>query len=332
MIVSSRPAVVAALLCACALWVSPLFAQSVSGADRATADALFREGKRLMAKRQFSEACPKLEESQRLDPQGGTLLNLAVCHAREGKTASAWSEFQEALALAREAKRNDRIRLAKRELAQLSPRLSHLVIQVPSESRVEGLEVKRGSSSVPEAAWGVAVPVDPGEFEIVARAPGHREWATRVTVEEAERSSVSVPELEKLPPPPSKPPADKPRPAPEPVDDDGSTQRLIGFVVGGVGIAALGVGGYFGLRAIDKANQSDEHCNGSLCDRAGLDLNDEADQAATIANVSMAIGVAGIGIGTYLVLSAPGGKERRTTALSASAGTNGATVLLSGAW
>lgn len=302
------------------LMSSSLAAAQGSSSDRATAEALFREAKRLMGKKQYSEACPKLEESQRLDPQGGTLLNLAVCHAREGKTASAWAEFQEALALAREAKRNDRIQLAKRELSRLSLRLSHLVIDVPSEARVDGLVVQRGSTNVGEATWGVAVPVDPGEYEISASAPGHHAWSATVTVNEAERSSISVPELEKLPPPSPKPAKRPPTRSPPKDQDDGATQRLVGYVVGGAGIVALGVGSYFGLTALSKASESEDHCDGSLCDPRGLELNDDADRAATIANVTIALGLVGVGVGSYLVLSAP------------AVGTDRATILLSGTW
>ena len=37
------------------------------------ADALFKEGRALLDAKKFDEACPKLAESQRLDPGAGTL-------------------------------------------------------------------------------------------------------------------------------------------------------------------------------------------------------------------------------------------------------------------
>src|SRR5579883_326916 len=63
--------------------------------DKATAEALFNEGKRLMNERKFGEACPKFLASQKLDPGVGTQLNLAVCYEANGQTASAWATFKE---------------------------------------------------------------------------------------------------------------------------------------------------------------------------------------------------------------------------------------------
>ena len=66
-------------------------------ADRTLAAALFREGKALMDKNDFTPACAKLEESERLDPGGGTLLNLALCHEKQGRWNEATEAFQKAI-------------------------------------------------------------------------------------------------------------------------------------------------------------------------------------------------------------------------------------------
>src|SRR5258706_1569998 len=64
--------------------------------DPVVARALFDEGRRLAGEGKYSQACPKLEESQKLDPGLGTLFGLADCLEHVGRTASAWSRFRDA--------------------------------------------------------------------------------------------------------------------------------------------------------------------------------------------------------------------------------------------
>ncbi|MEZ4225576.1 MAG: hypothetical protein R3B13_31780 [Polyangiaceae bacterium] len=307
----------------------------VSTEDRATAEALFREAKQLMAKRHHPDACRKFEESQRLDPQDGTLLNLAVCHAREGKTASAWTEFQMSLQRAREAKRKDRERLARREMRQLEPRLSQLTIEVPEDARVAGLSVRRGGSEIGPATWGTAVPVDPGTVVIVQSAPGHRERSLEITLDEGEAKTLSLDKLEALP---AEPKAERP---PEPLgkepdaaardaEESRQARRMWSFVAGGVGVVGVGVGAYFGLRAISKNDESNSHCKGSLCDPQGLELADEADAAATVSNVAFGVGAVGLVAGGYLFFtSSPPPKD---PVVSARVGAQGASIVVKGVW
>src|SRR6476660_7801185 len=114
-----------------------------SAADKSLATQLFKEGRTLVDQGRVPEGCRKLEESQRLDPGGGTLLNVALCHEKEGRTATAWTEFTEALGLAKKDDRPQRIELAQTHIAALEPTLSRLVIQVPATSDLPDLEIKR---------------------------------------------------------------------------------------------------------------------------------------------------------------------------------------------
>src|SRR5262245_32588034 len=77
--------------------------RAVAQSDSAGARALFAEGRALMDKDRYEEACPKFEESLRLDPGMGTQFNLAHCWEKLGRTASAWALFLDVAAAARNA-------------------------------------------------------------------------------------------------------------------------------------------------------------------------------------------------------------------------------------
>jgi hypothetical protein len=169
------------------------FAQS----DPAAAQAAFDDAKKLMAKGDFANACPKLAASYKLDPQPGTEFNLADCLEHQGKTASAWSHFVSVADTLNVQHDTVRSGASRARATALEPKLMRLTINVPDATKVDGLKVTRDSEDVSSALWGTSVPVDPGDHLIAASAPNRKPWQQTVTLaKEGSTTSVDVPALE----------------------------------------------------------------------------------------------------------------------------------------
>lgn len=290
-----------------------LFAAAPARAgNNGAAEELFRQGQALMQAGKYDEACPKLAESQRLDPGTGTLLNLAACHEKEGKLASAWAEYNDAAVLAQRDGRDDRVQYCKEHLAAIEPKLARLTINVAPGAAVPGFEVKLDDTVVGGPSLGIALPVDPGSHQISARAPGKRPWQASLTIRTGpSQEAVTIQPLADAPE--AAEPVNNPAPPPPPRAEGGSsgnTQRVIAYALGGAGIIAVGVGTAFGLTAISKNNESnDKGCFGNQCTAPSASLRNDARSAGTISTVAFALGGAALAGGVTLLLTAPSSKH-----------------------
>src|SRR5207244_2860760 len=110
-----------ASLALCAAMLAPArtaFAQPAgSGGSQPQADTLFAEGRDLLEKGKFPEACAKLARSEELSPAVGTLLNLAYCYEQVGKLRSAMDAYAEAEILATTLGEGKRAAFAKERFA-----------------------------------------------------------------------------------------------------------------------------------------------------------------------------------------------------------------------
>lgn len=290
---------------------SPVAAQSSSAG--AAAEALFEQGKALMAQGRAAEACLKFEESQRLDPGTGTLLNLAVCYEQTKRLASAWSKFLEAAASAQTAGSAQREKEARKQADRLRPRLSYIVIQVPESVRnTPGLEVKRDGQLVGGAQWGVSIPADEGEHEVTASAPGRTPWRVVLAVKgEGSTEGVTVPPLTES----AALAAVEPVPGAS-TDSQTSglgTQRVLALVAGGIGVVGVGVGTVFGLKAKSDHDEAEKYCDGAVCtDQRGVTAGNDAHSAGNVSTIAMIIGAVGVAGGITLWFTAP--RENATAA------------------
>ncbi|HEX7450894.1 MAG TPA: hypothetical protein VF294_01335 [Polyangiaceae bacterium] len=280
--------VASAIACA---WVAPAAGQATG--DAAMAESLFREGKRLSAEHKYSEACPKFEESFKIDHGLGTLLNLASCHESGGQPASAWAEFSEAMSQAKRQGDADRAQLAEGHMMALEPKLGHVSVALAPGASVPGLVIKLDSRELSQAALGVQIPVDPGKHLLEASAPGKQSYS--LTFEAPTAATVrafTVPALQEAPvaasPPavaPTAPaasiaPSTAPAATPAAGSSSGShTALIVSGVATGAFLAATVVTGilYSGTRSdFNSAN-------------AGTDTTrfDKRDSAKTLGTVNL---------------------------------------------
>lgn len=266
-----------------------------SGTNANVAEALFREAVTLFEEGRIREACDKFAESFRLDPANGTLQDLALCHERQGKIASAWAEYTQLVGRATAAKQTARVELAKKRAAELEPRVARVRLVFGAEPNVERVAID--GHAIGRAAWSTALPVDPGEHALTFSAERFVDASRTVRVDrEGATIDVEVPRLAAAPV--------EPAPA-----SSGPSRRTMAWILGGAGVVAAGVGGFFGLRAIANKNDGDAHCNGRFCDAAGLSLQDDARTAATISTIAFGVGAIALGGATYLFLTPSVGQK-----------------------
>jgi hypothetical protein len=185
-----------AAACLATLPIASLAHADPTASEQLLAQNLFEDARRLMNDGKFGEACPKFAESQRLDPGGGTLLNLAVCHEKEGRLASASAELQAALTIANRDGRKDRQQLARERLAVVTPKLSTVTVTVAAGADIEGLDIKVDDSTITRAAWGTPIAVDPGAHRIEATAPARKRFTAFLTIDRAaQKERIEVPPL-----------------------------------------------------------------------------------------------------------------------------------------
>src|SRR5690606_24057073 len=94
---------------------------------------------------------------------------------------------------------------------------------------------------------------------------------------------------------PEEAPAAATQPAPadeEPSQQPGQGQRIAGLVIGGVGVVGMGVGGVFGVIAMNKEGSAKDVCTGTVCDpnENGVELTEQAQSAALVSTIGFAAG------------------------------------------
>ena len=281
----------------------------------AQARKLFEDGRRLMQEPgKLDEACSTLSQSYKLHERGDTLLNLAECHRRQGKTTTAWREFDEAIRFAEEVEFPEAIEAAKRLRDELAVDLSVLTITLATEPTPPGLVLTVDGEPLSNTWLGLPLRLDPGVHKVTATAEGYEGFeASPELGPKGDRVALSL-SLKKLPPPPAPPPPPPPPPppVPEPVVEPEGPLLWPWIVTGSAGLvmSALSIG--FGIDTMDVGDTLDTMCGVDRLD-CPLDYDFDTDRAQELRSFGLfvglgAAGVAALGVGiTGLAVELAGG-------------------------
>jgi hypothetical protein len=282
--------------------------------NEAIAESLFIEGKQLFTEKKYAEACQKLAQSHRADPAGGTVLLLAMCYEQQGRTASAWAKYGEALALARRDGRPDREQRAQESMDALTPKLSYASVTLaPEAQQVRGMEFVLDDIGIP-LLIDAKVPIDPGTHRLVVRANGYEPWAHEFQIgDPGAVVTITVPALVLQATNASATSSNAPvlsgtqqgtvNQSPALDKPTTSMTRNLGWIVGGAGLVAAGVGGYFAIQAKRLDKKSNDRCAAVDCgDSEALGWNRDALKDARISTWLVGLGAAAAVTGGALVL------------------------------
>lgn len=325
---------------------APSAAQSAAS-DKALAEALFDQGRKLLDAHDYAHACPTLARSNELDAGIGTLLYLADCYEKAGQNASAWATFREAASRANARSETERERIATRRAGVLEPLLAKLTLVVEGSADLPGLTVTRDGRSVQREIWGVPAPIDSGVHTFDVTAPGKLPWHGSLTLLDGESRVVQIPVLLDAPAPSAPltagaPAGSAPALAPalsrslassETPASPSEARRLAPYFLGGLGLVGLAVGAGYGVSAHSKNNTADAHCArpGGLCDATGVSAGRDANHLATVSDIAFGFGAAFSAGAIILLATAP--QPVASSAkwhLETVAGTRGAQVSLAG--
>jgi hypothetical protein len=210
----------------------------------------------------------------------------------------------------------EREQVARGRANALEPTLPHVVIDASAEA---GAAVTLDEEPILSGAFGTPIPLDPGDHVVRAAAPGKKPFVESFAVQAgASQRTIHIPALA-ADVPTSPPPAPYAAPSePAPAAETGS-RRTFAWVVGSAGMAAVGVGAYFGVRAFSEKSTVQNECDRTMqCTPTGVDAKSSLSTSETVSTAAIIGGVAAMGAGVYLWLSGGprhSGSPQRATGL-----------------
>jgi len=312
--------------------VAIVLAGSTARADAAgheRAVALFEEGGKLLESGHCAEAIPKLRESLEAESSVGARGALSACD-EASDPANAWRILKEAASLAT-ANRDDRLQSIEARAASLEKALPTIRVSVPTVLLDEpAFELHMDGKPIDKSYLRSGVLVTTaGAHQLDATAP-MRHWSATVNADVKAPGQTRV----LMEPDACQSRVDYTLPPPEPA---GSSRRMLGLTIGGVGVAGIATGAIFGVIALNKRNAIQNACGGNMgncsAPAGSLDLDRQSEKTtATVSTVAFIAGGAALVGGGLLYFTAPSATKTGQLRIAPQVGKKDAALSVMGAW
>lgn len=253
---------------------------------------------------------PLFRKAYAIYPNGlGSLRNVAECEELLGHFASsrrAWLDISRALiTMAPDPKYDGWDKEAEDAAARLKPRVASFVVDVYVKSSKgeelandsTGVELFINGASVGTSLAGTPIERDPGSYRVRAQLKDAQPVEQIVELHAGENPHVTMRLVR----------ADKAvvvTPPPREPEDTGKTRRTIGWILTGVGGAALVGGGVTFLVRQSAESDLDAKCPSHAgCDPSLKDTVDRGRTMSTLTSILLPVGVVAAGVGVTLILT-----------------------------
>ncbi|MGC4064425.1 MAG: hypothetical protein QM784_07240 [Polyangiaceae bacterium] len=305
----------AAWLCLIALYMATVdvAAATVDDATKAQlkdATAHYESGVKALDAGKHAEALTEFQKSYEIVNSPNSRLMVGRVLIKLERLPDAYRELEltlkQAKALATtQAKYQKTADAAQRELDELTKRISLVHI-------AQGTKVEVQGKPVDLSEWQRRVPVDAGKLDITLTFPDGQELKRSFQTKPGESIELNVlPESGTASAPTEERESSTATTAKVP---SGSLdRRTVGYVVGGAGVLGLGAFVGFGLIGASSYGDPKSNCAAGACPESSVDDAGSKSLMQGIGYTGLAVGVLGLGIGTWLVLS--GGSAEPSTAV-----------------
>lgn len=282
--------------------------------DTAKFRTVFQEGLQLETGGNYTGALAKFQEVAAMKRTPNVIFHIAFCQEKLGQLVAALGGYRLVVLEGSDDQKNAKAVQASQEaMAALEKKIPTLTIKRGkgadlAKITLDGAELGNTSVGKPQQ-------IDPGAHSIEATQSGRQSFKEIVQIAEGDSKTIDVVMKEK--------PEDKPPPAASSsaapgegtVTTDGAAKALgkksvLPYVVLGAGGASLVASGVFFLLRSSALSDLDSQCRGNVCPESSRSTSDRGKSMTLLGNITLGLGVVGVGVGTVLLLtSKPGAAE-----------------------